>query len=77
MRAFVVACHPLTESFTEAALDQVVGGLVAGGHEHRMRELYRDGWEQNPDPGRHDDDLAWCDTLVLVYPTWWSGPRGC
>ncbi|MDP9463882.1 MAG: NAD(P)H-dependent oxidoreductase, partial [Actinomycetota bacterium] len=22
---------------------------------------------------RHADDLRWCDALVLVYPTWWSG----
>ena len=21
----------------------------------------------------HVDDLRWCDALVLVYPTWWSG----
>ncbi len=22
---------------------------------------------------RYADDLRWCETLVLVYPTWWSG----
>lgn len=21
----------------------------------------------------HIDDLRWCETLILVYPTWWSG----
>ncbi|MEM1333114.1 MAG: NAD(P)H-dependent oxidoreductase [Actinomycetota bacterium] len=26
-----------------------------------------------PELQRHADDLRWCDTLVLVYPTWWSG----
>ncbi len=26
-----------------------------------------------PDLERHADDLRWCDALVLVYPTWWSG----
>jgi putative NADPH-quinone reductase len=20
------------------------------------------------------DDIAWCDTLIFVYPTWWYGP---
>lgn len=25
-----------------------------------------------PDLQSHVDDLRWCDTLVLVYPTWWS-----
>lgn len=29
-----------------------------------------------PDLARHADDLRWCDTLVLVYPTWWSGQPG-
>ncbi len=26
-----------------------------------------------PDIERHATDLGWCDTLLLVYPTWWSG----
>ena len=29
-----------------------------------------------PDLARHADDLRWCDALVLVYPTWWSGQPG-
>ena len=28
--------------------------------------------EQLPELRSHVDDLRWCDTLVLVYPTWWS-----
>jgi NAD(P)H dehydrogenase (quinone) len=26
-----------------------------------------------PELRQHIEDLQWCDTLVLVYPTWWSG----
>jgi NAD(P)H dehydrogenase (quinone) len=26
-----------------------------------------------PDIARYVEHLRWCDTLVLVYPTWWSG----
>lgn len=26
-----------------------------------------------PDIDPHADALRWCDTLVFVYPTWWSG----
>jgi NAD(P)H dehydrogenase (quinone) len=26
-----------------------------------------------PELRSHIDDLQWCDALVLVYPTWWSG----
>ena len=27
----------------------------------------------DPSLASHAEDLQWCDTLVLVYPTWWSG----
>lgn len=30
-------------------------------------------YDEVPDLARHAADLAWCDALVLVYPTWWSG----
>lgn len=26
-----------------------------------------------PELGGHVDDLRWCEALVMVYPTWWSG----
>jgi putative NADPH-quinone reductase len=26
-----------------------------------------------PELRQHIEDLQWCDTSVLVYPTWWSG----
>jgi putative NADPH-quinone reductase len=26
-----------------------------------------------PELRQHIEDLQWCDALVLVYPTWWSG----
>jgi putative NADPH-quinone reductase len=29
--------------------------------------------QRHPELGTHVDDLQWCDALVLVYPTWWSG----
>jgi putative NADPH-quinone reductase len=27
----------------------------------------------DPSIASHADDLRWCDTIVLVYPTWWGG----
>ncbi len=87
-RAFVVYCHPLADSFVAAVRDRVVAGLEAGGAEVRLTDLYADGFEPGftaTDHARHlepgadpsltpyADDLQWCDTLVLVYPTWWSG----
>ncbi len=26
-----------------------------------------------PELRQHVEDIQWCDALVLVYPTWWSG----
>jgi putative NADPH-quinone reductase len=41
--------------------------FTAAEHEAHLRP--------GPDPSLadHAADLQWCDTLVLVYPTWWSG----
>ncbi len=90
-RALVVYCHPSNESFVAAVRDRVVAGLTLGGAEVRLTDLYADGFDpafsaieraNHLEPGTdesiasHGDDLQWCDTLVLVYPTWWSGQPG-
>lgn len=87
-RALVVHCHPLADSFVATVRDRVVAGLEAGGAAVRLCDLYADGFDPGftaADHARHlapgtdpsltsyADDLQWCDTLVLVYPTWWSG----
>ena len=87
-RALVVYCHPSPGSFVAAVRDRVVAGLADGGAEVRLTDLYADGFEpgftatdrqRHLEPGtdpsirHHAEDLVWCDTLVLVYPTWWSG----
>lgn len=87
-RALVVYCHPQEGSFVAAARDRVVTGLMAAGAEVRLTDLYADGFDPgfsatervnhlvagtDPSIGSYGDDLRWCDTLVLVYPTWWSG----
>lgn len=87
-KALVVYCHPSEQSLVAAVRDRVVTGLTAGGAEVRLTDLYADGfdpafsaseWANHLEPGTdpsitsHADDLQWCDTLVLVYPTWWSG----
>ena len=87
-RALVVYCHPSDESYVAAVRDRVVAGLRAGGAEVRLTDLYADGFDPgfsateranhlelgtDPTITSSADDLKWCDTLVLVYPTWWSG----
>lgn len=87
-KALVVYCHPLDDSYVAALRQRVLTGLHEGGAEVRFTDLYAEGFEPalsarehrrhfrpgvDPDIGSHADDLRWCDTLVLVYPTWWSG----
>jgi putative NADPH-quinone reductase len=89
MRALVVYCHPRAGSFTRAVCDVVLEKLGAAGAEVRLRDLYAEGFdpvlsghehEIYEDEARnraavaeHCADLAWCDTLIFVYPTWWYG----
>ncbi len=89
MRVHVVHCHPHPDSFVAAARDRVLAGLAAAGHEVRLLDLYADGfvpelsaWEREhhlddpsnkPDIATYAADLQWCEALVLVYPTWFSG----
>ncbi len=87
-KVLVVHCHPLSDGFIPAALHRVQAGLTESGAEVRLHDLYAEGFvpelsaeehRTHVEPGvvdelrEHADDLQWCDTLVLVYPTWWSG----
>lgn len=88
MNVLVVYCHPNPESFIAAARTVVVETLRRGGHDVRLEDLYADGFQPvlsaderltHREPGvapelqRYADDLRWCEAIVFVYPTWWSG----
>jgi NAD(P)H dehydrogenase (quinone) len=59
------------------------------GHEHRLIDLYRSGFDPRLTAseragyyGNFDktalekeiDDLQWAESIILVFPTWWFGP---
>jgi len=89
MRALVIYCHPRPESFTAAVRDAVLERLAAAGAEVRLTDLYARGFQPllsdaehagyldcpaNQQPVAEDaENLAWADTLIFVYPTWWYG----
>lgn len=89
MRALVVYCHPNPESFTAAVRNIVLERLEQAGAEIRLNDLYAENFDPvlsredldnylNSDRNRdcvdhYCADLEWCDTLILVYPTWWYG----
>ncbi|MFK7918185.1 MAG: NAD(P)H-dependent oxidoreductase [Ilumatobacter sp.] len=87
-RVLLIHCHPCIEGFIPSALERVRTGLTDAGAEVRFHDLYReefnpelsaDEHRTHVQPGvadeltEHAADLQWCDTLILVYPTWWSG----
>ena len=88
-RALVIYCHPRQDSMTAAVRDTVLDRLRAIGAELRLRDLYAEGFDPVLGADAHADygdvpgnrarvadhvaDLLWCDTLILVYPTWWYG----
>jgi NAD(P)H dehydrogenase (quinone) len=90
MRVLTVYAHPSDDCFDALVHQRAVDVLGARGHELRSLDLYRDGfdprlsefeWRHNQDvPANRApvqgpvDDLQWADALVLVFPTWWSGP---
>ncbi|MFT3706028.1 MAG: NAD(P)H-dependent oxidoreductase [Archangium sp.] len=88
MKTLVVYCHPNPKSFTHAVLESVHAGLARSGCEVQTLDLYGSGFEPvlvvNEEHRRRDLDkveytrphreqIAWCDTMVFVYPVWWGG----
>jgi NAD(P)H dehydrogenase (quinone) len=89
VKAYVVYCHPDPDSLTAAVCGRVVESLQAMGHQVQMSDLYADDFNPvltlqerldylapprpQADIARYCENLRWCDALVFVYPTWWSG----
>lgn len=88
MKTLLVYCHPDEASFVAALRDRVVTTLEGRGDEVRVTDLYAEDFDPvfsaeehaahldegaHPDASAHVEDLLWCERVVLVYPTWWSG----
>lgn len=72
MRALVVFCHPVPDSFGAHLSAAVVDELTRVA-DTTVIDLY--AGQELPaafDGGTHAETLSTTDTLVLVYPTWWS-----
>jgi len=87
-RVLVVSCHPCDHGLLVAARDRVLDALAVSDVEVRHRDLYAERFDPTLSADEHAthlepgvapslrsyaDDLGWCDTLLFVYPTWWSG----
>jgi NAD(P)H dehydrogenase (quinone) len=87
MKVLVVYAHPYPESFNHAVLEKFTQGLLAGGHETDILDLYAAGF--NPvlsaadlaalQQGKIPDDIAdqqervsRAEGLAVIFPIWWS-----
>jgi NAD(P)H dehydrogenase (quinone) len=89
MNVLVVYAHPDPSSFNAFVLERVVATMSAK-HTVRVLDLYADAFNPRLDKAEiasqlagaplpdelapHVEMLRWCNRLVFVYPTWWSGP---
>jgi len=89
MKALIVYTHPRMGSFTEAVKNTVVEKAQQAGAELQVIDLYAEGFDpvlSSDDLANYEDEasnkahvlsycaaIAWCDTLIFVYPTWWYG----
>lgn len=89
MRILLVYCHPVPESFAGALCKVSQQALIDSGHEVRLLDLYRSGFDpimsceerrRYHDVGvehhplpEHVEHLRWAEGLLFVYPTWWFG----
>jgi NAD(P)H dehydrogenase (quinone) len=89
VKVYVVYCHPDPASFTAAVRDRAVSALQGAGHELHVSDLYADEFEPvlslhervnhhappetKTEVLEYCQNLQWCEALVFVYPTWWSG----
>ncbi|MGI9489978.1 MAG: NAD(P)H-dependent oxidoreductase [Geminicoccaceae bacterium] len=89
MRILIVYAHPVDTSFGAALKKEVQSTLDGRGHEIRVLDLYRMGFDPvlsrderlaYESVGGHrailKDHIAaikWAEGLIFVYPTWWYG----
>ena len=85
MNVFIIYSHPMMTSFNHALLEAATEGLKKGGHEYKVADLYRDGFnpildftelakELPEDIQAYQEKIAWADVVVFIYPTFWFRP---
>lgn len=84
MRIFILLGHPDTESFNGEIADAYEVAARAAGHEVRRQDVgalafdpllphgYKAPVPLEPDLVAAQENLAWCERFVLVYPMWWG-----
>ena len=86
MRVLIVYTHPHSQSFNHAILNVCKEEFAQKGHDVRVKDLYAQGFQPvlgssdfealargvvPADIKREQEDVAWAEALVFLYPVWW------
>ena len=86
MNVLIVYAHPNPQSFNKSILDVVDTAFKRRGDDVRIRDLYADNFDpvlndtqlelqtqgdMPADVVQHQKDVAWANTIVIIYPLWW------
>lgn len=83
-KIFIIIGHPDTISFNKELAFAYAEGAKEKGNEVRVTNLgdlsfdpilhkgYREIQELEPDLKKIQEDIKWCEHLVIIYPSWWS-----
>lgn len=83
-KVFILVGNPETVSLSGHIADTYYNAAKAAGHEVRAMNLgglafdpilwhgYRSIQALEPDLKAIQENVKWCDTFVLVFPTWWG-----
>ena len=84
MKIFVLIGHPDKVSFNRELAEAYADGAREKGHEVKVTNLgdllfdpilhhgYRKIQELEPDLIQIQENIKWCEHLVIIYPSWWS-----
>ena len=83
-KVLVFLGHPDTDSMCREFADSYASGASSKGNEVKRVNLgdlqfdpilhhgYKVIQELEPDLKKVQEDMRWCDHLVIIYPSWWS-----
>ncbi len=83
-KIYILAGHPDTDSLCCRLAKSYYDGAVKAGNEVRLTNLgdmkfdpilhkgYKVIQELEPDLKKFQEDVRWCEHLVIIYPSWWS-----
>ena len=83
-KILVLLGHPDSDSMCREFADSYAVGATRAGHEVRRTNLgdmafdpilhkgYKVIQELEPDLKKLQEDIRWCEHLVIIYPSWWS-----